>query len=65
MFHRSRSREDVIAAVGASFSTRDHRDVLFWSEYPEEATIDTPEKRREIRELFKTLGMEVPGDLED
>jgi hypothetical protein len=44
---------------------RDYRDVVFWSEYPKEARIDTPEKRREIRELFKKLGMEVPGDLED
>jgi hypothetical protein len=41
------------------------RDVLFWSEYPEEASIDTPEKRRETRELFKKLGMEAPDDVED
>jgi hypothetical protein len=44
---------------------RDYRDVLFWSEYPEEAKIDTPEKRRQIRELFKKLGVAPPSDLDD
>ena len=37
---------------------RDYRDVLFWAEYPEEAKIDTPEKRRQMRELFEKLGLE-------
>ena len=42
---------------------RDYRDVLFWAEYPEEAKIDTPEKRRQVRELFEKLGLEPPPSL--
>jgi len=42
---------------------RDYRDVLFWAEYPEEAKIDTPEKRRKVRELFEKLGLEPPASL--
>ena len=42
---------------------RDYRDVLFWAEYPEEAKIDTPEKRRQMRELFEKLGLEPPASL--
>ena len=44
---------------------RDYRDVLFWAEYPEEATIDTPEKKRAVRELLKRLGLEPPDGLKD
>ena len=44
---------------------RDYRDVLFWAECPEEATLDTPEKRREMRELFEKLGIEPPRGLSD
>src|ERR1700694_912326 len=36
---------------------RDYRDVLFWAEYPEEAKVDTPEKRLKVRELFEKLGL--------
>jgi hypothetical protein len=44
---------------------RDYRDVLFWAEHPDEAKIDTPEKRRELRELFEKLGLDPPaGSLE-
>jgi hypothetical protein len=42
---------------------RDYRDVLFWAEYPEQARIDTPEKRREMRELFAKLGIDPPAGL--
>ena len=42
---------------------RDYRDVLFWAEYSEEAKIDTPEKRRQVRELFEKLGLEPPASL--
>src|SRR6266567_7531746 len=31
---------------------RDYRDVLFWAEYPEEARLDTPEKRERVRKMF-------------
>ena len=44
---------------------QDYRDVLFWSEYPEESTIDTPEKKKRIREMFEKLGMKPPSSLND
>ena len=44
---------------------RDNRDVLFWAECPEEAKADTPEKRREMRQLFEKLGIEPPRGLSD
>ena len=44
---------------------RDYRDVLFWAEYPEEARIDTPEKRQAVRELFEKLGIDPPWGLLD
>jgi hypothetical protein len=39
---------------------RDYRDVLFWSEYPEESRLDTPEKIAKFHELCKWLGID-PG----
>ena len=42
---------------------RDYRDVLFWAEYPEEARLDTPEKRKAVRELLEKFGLEPPADL--
>jgi len=50
-------RENVAAAK------RDYRDVLCWSEYPEESKVDTPEKRKQLCDLFEKLGMEPPSDL--
>ena len=44
---------------------RDYRDVLFWSDCPEEAKIDTPEKKRRLREMLAKLGMKPPSGLED
>jgi len=44
---------------------RDYRDVLFWSERPEEAKIDTPEKRKQMREMIAKLGLEPPRSLND
>src|SRR6266850_6116422 len=43
----------------------DYRDVLFWSDSPEEAKIDTPEKKRRMREMFAKLGVKPPSDLDD
>src|SRR5437588_7538753 len=34
---------------------RDYRDVLFWAENPEEAKLDTPEKRERIKERMKKM----------
>jgi hypothetical protein len=42
---------------------RDYRDVLFWAEHPEEARLDTPEKRQRIRNMFEKFGIKPPEDL--
>src|SRR5437764_5036114 len=42
---------------------RDYRDVLFWAENPEEAKLDTPEKRERIRKMFEKFGIKPPEDL--
>src|SRR5205823_14374473 len=39
---------------------RDYRDVLFWAENPEEAKLDTPEKRERIRKMFERFGIKPP-----
>jgi hypothetical protein len=43
----------------------DYRDVLFWADSPEQAKLDTPEKRRVFRELFEKLGVEPPDALKE
>jgi hypothetical protein len=48
-----------------SVAKQDYRDVLFWADNPAQAKIDTPEKRREVRELLLRLGVEVPDSLKD
>src|SRR5260370_41224206 len=42
---------------------RDYRDVLFWAEYPEEARLDTPEKRERVRKMFEKFGIKPRDDL--
>ena len=42
---------------------RDYRDVLFWAESPEEARLDTPEKRERVRKMFEKFGIKPPDDL--
>ncbi|HET9857847.1 MAG TPA: hypothetical protein VFP99_08430 [Chthoniobacterales bacterium] len=42
---------------------RDYRDVLFWAENPEEARLDTPEKRERVRKMFEKFGINPPDDL--
>ena len=42
---------------------RDYRDVLFWAENPEEAKLDTLEKRERMRKMFKQFGIKPPEDL--
>ncbi len=44
---------------------QDYRDVLFWSDNPEEAKLDTPEKRKRVRDAFLKLGIKIPPGLED
>ncbi len=42
---------------------RDYRDVLFWAENPEEAKLDTPEKRARFRKMFEQFGIKPPDNL--
>jgi hypothetical protein len=42
---------------------RDYRDVLFWAENPEEARLDTPEKKERIKKMFEQFGIKPPEDL--
>src|SRR6266480_4046438 len=42
---------------------RDYRDVLFWAEYPQEAKLDTPEKRERIKKMFEKFGIKPSDDL--
>ena len=40
---------------------RDYRDVLFWAENPEEARLDTPEKKERIQKMFEQFGIKPAG----
>lgn len=40
---------------------RDYRDVLFWADNPEEAKLDTPEKRERFRKMFEQFGIRKTG----
>ena len=42
---------------------RDYRDVLFWAENPEEAKLDTPEKRERIKKMLEKFGINPPENL--
>ena len=55
------SEEKVCEFVAVA--KRDYRDVLFWAEYPEEARLDTPEKRQRIKNMFEKFGIKPPEDL--
>ena len=39
---------------------RDYRDVLFWAENPDEARLDTLEKRERVRKMFEKFGIKPP-----
>lgn len=39
---------------------RDYRDVLFWADNPEEAKLDTPEKRERFRKMCEQFGIKPP-----
>ena len=57
--------DEAKLAYFVEVAKRDYRDVLFWSEYPEEAKLDTPEKRRAYRQMFEKFGIEVPDALKE
>ena len=40
---------------------RDYRDVLFWADNPEEARLDTPEKRERFRKMLEKFGIRKTG----
>ena len=39
---------------------QDYRDVLFWADNPEQAKLDTPEKRERIKKMFEQFGIKPP-----
>jgi hypothetical protein len=43
---------------------RDYRDVLFWSEHPEESRLDTPEKIAQFNNMCRWLGIDLEIDLD-
>jgi hypothetical protein len=43
---------------------KDYRDVLLWSEYPEESRLDTPAKIAKFEGLLKRLGVNLKIDWE-
>jgi len=48
-----------------SVAKQDYRDVLFWADNPAEAKLDTPEKRRRVRESLLKLCIEPPEGLKE
>jgi hypothetical protein len=54
-----------VQAVGdyVDRAKKDYRDVLFWSEYPEESRLDTPGKIARFEKLCKWLGVDLSVDL--
>src|SRR5256714_9622438 len=46
-----------------ALAKRDYRDVLFWAENPQEAKLDTPEKRERIKKMFEKFGIKPPENL--
>src|SRR5215470_7897637 len=39
---------------------RDYRDVILWTEYPEESRLDTPEKIARVKKMFEKFGIKPP-----
>ena len=46
-----------------AIAKRDYRDVLFWAENPEEAKLDTPDKRERLKKMFEQFGIKPPDNL--
>jgi len=42
---------------------RDYRDVILWTEYPEESKLDTPEKRARFLKMCGKFGIKPPENL--
>ena len=58
----SDGKEDKLREFVA-VAKRDYRDVLFWADNPEEAKLDTPEKREELKKMFEKFGIKPPEGL--
>ncbi|MBI5623751.1 MAG: hypothetical protein HY924_08240 [Elusimicrobia bacterium] len=43
----------------------DYRDILLWADEPEASKLDTPEKKKEVRDMLKRFGIEPPPGLDD
>ena len=46
-----------------AIAKEDYRDILLWADSPEDARMDTPEKKRQVRELLAKFGIDAPRDL--
>ena len=57
--------DEAKLAYFLSVAKQDYRDVLFWADQPNEAKLDTPEKRRRVRESLLKLGIEPPEGLKE
>ena len=59
----NRNKDEVYSLVEAA--NQDYRDIIFWAENPEEAQLNTPEKKQAVRELFQWLGADIPDELQE
>jgi hypothetical protein len=55
----SEGNEDKVREFVA-VAKRDYRDVVFWAENPEQARLDTPERRARIKKMFEKFGIKPP-----
>ena len=46
-----------------AIAKRDYRDVLFWADNPDEARLDTPEKRERFKKMCERFGIKLSEDL--
>ena len=46
-----------------AIAKRDYRDVLFWADDPDEARLDTPEKRERFKKMCEKFGIKAPRNL--
>src|SRR5882762_224806 len=59
ILHLSEGDEDKLLEY-LIVAKRDYRDVLYWAEYPKEAALDTPEKKRMVDDLLTRFGSTPP-----
>jgi len=64
ILHLAKGDKDEVYTL-VDTAKKDYRDIIYWAEYLEESQINTPEKRKQMRELFQWLGIEVPSYLKE